>query len=165
MSYSRARQTVPHTHWINRNHHMSLEPMDSQLPPYLHNGRRLQPAHTTQPIVPQICRPSAAAARENMPQQQRQQLLSQDGTEVGWEFPHIYPLSLSIHRVRPFIHSFSPPENTSQMCACACVRPGRRARICRRRSCAAATQPSSPGRTRSFPTSHRAGCERHRTFP
>ena len=58
------------------------------------------------------------------------------------------PLSfLSPFMAHSFIHSFSPPENTSQMRACACL-PVAASAVAAPRGGAAATQPS-PGGTRS----------------
>ena len=111
--------------------------VNSQLP-YI-----VRAAICTQPIVPQICKPPAAATRQNMPQQGQ---LSLGGT--GQEFVGSFPISaallpLSIHgpSIHSFIHSFSPPENTSQMRACACL-PVAPSAVAAPRGGAAATQPS-----------------------
>ena len=75
--------------------------VNSQLP-YI-----VRAAICTQPIVPQICKPPAAATRQNMPQQGQ---LSLGGT--GQEFVGSFPISatplsfLSPFMAHPSIHSF-----------------------------------------------------------
>ena len=77
-----------------------------------------QPSTCTQPIVPQVCKPSAAAARGNMPQQQ--QLLERTGQG---SFPHIRHTLHSCFVAHSFILTV-PRKNTSQMRgACACPHP------------------------------------------
>ena len=75
--------------------------------------------------------------------------VSRHRTGVCREFPHIRRSPSSLHSwpIHPFIHSFSPPENTSQMRACACL-PVAASAVAAPRGGAAATQPS-PGGTRS----------------
>ena len=67
-----------------------------------------QPSTCTQPIVPQVCKPSAAAARGNMPQQQ--QLLERTGQG---SFPHIRHTLHSCFVAHSFILTIPPEKHVT----------------------------------------------------